>query len=280
MTTTLQPPRGRIRLLALTAAHLRRDWRIAWSYRVPFFTGLFTSVGSLLMFFFIAKLVDQSTFDETPELANGYFAFVVVGSALMGIMTVGLSSFATQLQSSQASGTLEAVAAAPTPLWLSVMLGSLYDLLYATASAILTVVIAVVFFDVRFDVRPAGVPLAAAGVGATLVLFASIGMLVAAFTLIFKRSGALLTIMTAGLAFLAGVFFPVALLPGPVAVLAELIPLTWAVDLIRLTVLAGELPVGRLAVLTGAALLAAPLSIAVFERATSHTRQSGTMGQY
>jgi ABC-2 type transport system permease protein len=237
-------------------------------------------VGSLLMFFFIAKLVDQSTFENTPELANGYFAFVVVGSALMGIMTVGLSSFATQLQSSQANGTLEAVAAAPTPLWLSVMLGSLYDLLYATASAILTVAIAVVFFEVRFDVRPAGVPLAAAGVGATLALFASLGMLVAAFTLVFKRSGALLAIMTAGLAFLAGVFFPVDLLPRPVAVLAELIPLTWAVDLVRLTVLAGELPVGRLFVLTGAALLAAPLSIAIFERATSHTRQSGTMGQY
>jgi ABC-2 type transport system permease protein len=280
MTTTVHATQRRVRPLALTGAHLRRDWAIAWSYRVPFFTGLFTSVGSLVVFFFIAKLVDQSTFEGTPELANGYFAFVVVGSALMGIMAVGLSSFAMQLQSSQTNGTLEAVAAAPTPLWLTVLLGSLYELLYATAASVVTLAIAVAFFDVRFDVRPTGVPLVAAGVAATFMLFASVGMLIAAFTLVFKRSGPLLLIINTTLAFLAGVYFPIELLPGPVAVVAQLLPITWAVDLVRLTLLAGELPVGRLLVLAGSAILAAPLAIAVFRRATFHTRRRGTLGQY
>jgi ABC-2 type transport system permease protein len=280
MTTVLPASASRVRPLRLTAAHLRRDWAIAWSYRVPFFTGLFTSIGSLVMFFFIAKLVDQSSFEDTPELANGYFAFVVLGSALTGIMAVGLSSFASQLQSSQTNGTLEAIAAAPTPLWLSVLAGSLYDLLYATASSVVTVAAAVLLFDVRFDVRPAGIPLVAAGAVATFVLFASLGMLVAAYTLVFKRVGAILTIMTASLAFMAGVFFPIDLLPRPVAVVAEVLPFTWAVDLIRLTLLAGELPVGRLAVLAASALLVAPITIYVFERATLWTRRRGTLGQY
>ena len=268
------------RWLGLVAAHLRRDWLTAWSYRLPFVTGLFGSLISLLVYYFIAKLVDRSEFREIPELSQGYFAFVMLGSSLVAIMNTGLTANAARLQRAQATGTLEAMAATPAPLWLTTFLGSLYELMYATASGVVTVALGVAFFGVRLDVQPAGIPLIVVGLVATFALFASIGMVIAAFGLVFKKTGPLLTLVNTGLAFLGGVFFPIDVLPGPIRFIAELMPFTWAVDLIRLTLLAGALPIQRLVGLCVCAVVVFPLAVLLFERSVTHTRRVGTLGQY
>ena len=280
MTAAPAETAARLRFGPLVSAHVRRDWVTAWSYRLPFIAGLFSSLFGLITYFFIARLVDRSEFEETPELANGYFAFVMLGSSLVAIMTVGLTANASRLQRAQSTGTLEAMAAAPAPLWLTTFLGSMYELLYATASAFVTVALGVAFFGVRFNVGPLGALVVAGGIVATFLLFASLGMAVAAFGLVYKRTGPLIALMTTALSLLGGVFFPVDLLPGPVEFFAKIMPFTWAVDVIRLTLLAGQVPVLRFVALAATAALAFPLSAVLFDRALVQTRRSGTLSHY
>jgi ABC-2 type transport system permease protein len=264
----------------LTSAFLRRDWAIALSYRFPFLSSIAGSLSSLVLFYFIAKLVDRGVDPLVPELGAGYFAFVMVGSAVMLIVEQSLTSYSTQISSAQRAGTLEAMAATPAPLWLTTLLGSLYDLLFATATSACMITLGVVAFGVRFDIAPGGVPILVVGLAATVLLFSSLGMLAAAFALVFKRTGPLLQAVSTVIAFASGVWFPLQLLPRPLEIAANLLPFTWAVDSLRLTVLAGARPVLQCTVLAISAAALLPLSLVVFHRAARRTRRDGTLGFY
>ncbi len=84
---------------------------------------------------------------------------------------------------------------------------------------------------------------------------------VAAFTMAFKRGTALAGLLTGALALLGGVWFPIALLPGAVRWVAQLLPLTWGVAALRDCLLSGHLDVLRLTwlLVSGVVVLGAAL---------------------
>ena len=267
-------------LLSLGAAHVRRDALMAFSYKVPFVMGLFVSFQGLVMYYFIAQLIDESQFPDSPELAQGYLAFVVVGNAISAIISVGLADPPGRLQQAQGNGTIEAIATTPTPMWLTTMLGSLYQLLYATLGSMVTVGLSILLLGVRVDASASGFVIAGAGLVLTFILFASLGLCIAAFAIVYKRISPVLALTNAALGFMSGVFFPIELLPGPLPHLARALPFSWAVDVVRLSLLAGETPVRELAVLTGAAAVSLPVAILVFHLALRRTRSAGTLSHY
>jgi hypothetical protein len=115
--------------LGLVGAFIRRDWAIAWSYRFPFVLDIFQTLSSLLLVYFLAKLVKGNTSLGVGGGTSGYFGFVVIGLAVLQVLTVALTSFASKLRTDQTTGTLEAVLATPTPPWLAVMSSAAYDVL-------------------------------------------------------------------------------------------------------------------------------------------------------
>ncbi len=274
----------RVRPFALVGAFLRRDFSIALSYRLPFFVDLVNTMSSLVLFFFLARFVDQatvagSTFASEP-LEKGYFPFVVLGIALLGILQTGLTAFDQRIRMDQSTGTLEALLATPPQAWVTVLASSAYQLAYATVSSVLYIAVAAFLFGVRFDVQPLGVAVAVVGLLATVLLFAALGMVLAAVTVVFKRAGGVIGLVTTGLALLAGVYYPLEVLPRPLEVLGRALPFTWSVDLIRDCLLEAKAPVGQLATLLTVAVLTTVLAVRVFSGAIDVARRSGTLGQY
>ena len=162
---------------------------------------------------------------------------------------------------------------------MTTLLGSLYDLLFAVATSAAMIGLAVALFGVRLDVAPGGGPLLLIGLTST-VLFLLIGD---------DRRGVHHGLQThwavsAGCRhdhrLRRGVWFPLQLLPRPLEIAANLLPFTWAVDVLRLTILAGEQPVLQCTVLTGSALLCLPLSLWTFHRCARRTRRDGSLGFY
>jgi ABC-2 type transport system permease protein len=111
-------------------------------------------------------------------------------------------------------------------------------------------------------------------------LFAALGVAVAAFVLVFKQGAALVGLTTSALALLCGVFFPVATLPRPLGGLAELLPLTWVLDVLRAGLLDGRTDWPHLGLLLASAALLLPASLALFETAARTARRRGTLAQY
>jgi ABC-2 type transport system permease protein len=262
------------------AAFVRRDWAIARSYRVNFGLEVFDSILWLVLFFYLARIVDDTELASQTQLGEGYFAFVVIGLALMRFMQTGLTSFAFQLRTDQTTGTLEALLVTPAAQPLVVLGSATYDLLLSAVSGVLMLVIAVAFFGVDLTTSPGSVLVLVAALPASFALFAAVGIVVAAFTVVFKQVATLVSFMTLGVAVLAGVYFPLSVLPDWLQAIAEALPFSWTLDILRDALLGGDPSIAKLGLLIVFCVIAVPASLKLFGAAVDHARRNGTLTEY
>ena len=71
-------------------AFLRRDFLIAWSYRLSFVTDWATMIVQIVVFNFIAKIVNIDSLGTFNGTTPTYMEFVAVGIAISSFMAVGL----------------------------------------------------------------------------------------------------------------------------------------------------------------------------------------------
>ena len=266
--------------LSLFTAFLRRDWAIARSYRLSFGLGVVDSLVSLVLFFYLGQLIDQTELSSESQLSAGYFAYAIVGFALIDILRTGVTTFAAQLRDDQVTGTLEALLVTPSPQSLVVLASASFDILKAILGSVVMIVLAVLFFglDLSLD-GPSAVALLVA-IPASFALFTALGIAVAGLTVMVKQTVTLVQFLMTGLSVLAGVYFPISVLPQPLETIAELLPFTWALDVFRDALLGGDVSTTKVVLLVGCGGLALPLSIALFGSAVDYAKRQGSLAQY
>lgn len=264
-------------LASAAGAICKRDWLVFSSYRTRLFTTFFTTAVSLTLFYYVSRLVTSPRVG-TPD---DYYAFVVVGVVIFGVLTSTLVTPVSTLRAELQAGTFERMLVSPFgpvrciasllvfPLLLSVVLG-LLALTYA----------ALVFgLDLRWSTAGAAVPVAMLGA----LAFAPFGLVMTAAVVLFKQTNAGATFVMAAVTLLAGVYFPVALLPDWIEWASQVQPFTPAVDLLRSALVGTPLPDPlwlELAKLVGFAALLLPLSFAVLRAAVDRSRRRGTIIEY
>ena len=266
--------------VVLARATVRRDWAIAVSYRLPFALDLVQTLAGMVLFYFIGTLVDSHTASTTPGLEAGYFSFVIIGMVMVDMVSTSLTAFSDRLRADQTTGTFETLLTTPTPPWLVALTGASYQLLYASTKAIVSLVIAALFFGLQIDAGLDTLPAALLGFAAAILLFSSLGVAFAAYTVVFKRGSSLIGLATTGLALLGGVYFPLSVLPAPLRAVGALLPFTWAVDVVREALLHGRVAWGQLLVLVVVAIVLAPLSCRLFDAAVNRARRAGTLTHF
>ena len=111
-------------------AFVRRDFLVAWSYRMSFATDLISLAGQALVFSFIGKMIDP---DELPTFQGKevtYLEFAAIGIALGVFITFGLVRVSTAIRNEQLMGTLESLLVTPTRT-ATLQIGSVFfDLVY------------------------------------------------------------------------------------------------------------------------------------------------------
>ena len=95
-------------------AFVRRDWKIALSYRAVFVADVLGLATQIFVFFFIAKLIDPGKLPAYGGTVPSYLAFVVVGLVVNLTAGVLLYQVANALRQEQLTGTFEALLATPT----------------------------------------------------------------------------------------------------------------------------------------------------------------------
>ncbi|HVX07925.1 ABC transporter permease [Humibacter sp.] len=260
------------------AAFVRRDWYAARSYRLPFALSLATPLFLMAIVFEAGKLIDRAP-QRDVRLHHGYFAFVVVGMAVWQATFATLHSFANKLREEQGMGTFEALMATATSPGMIALGAAAYELIQALVASVALILIGALA-GADLTGAPAALLVAFVELVVLLAVFAAVGVLVAAFTVVFKR-GAVLAAMVAGIcALLGGVYFPVSLFPRWAELLANALPFTWGVDALRDALILGDLDLVRLAGLTACAAVTLPLALIVFDRSVDHARRRGTLTQF
>ena len=261
------------------AACIRRDLRTATSYRFAYVLELASVAFALILFYYLAQIVDSSALPST-DLGQGYFGFVAVGLALARVLQAGLSSFSRQLREDQLTGTFETLVATPVSSWGLILGTGAYELIRGALVAIVMLGLAVAFFGLRLEAGVESAVVAGAVLIACVVLFAALGVLLAAFTVVFKQPSGLLTMAVAGIGLLGGVYFPIELLPGALQALGSALPFTWGLDLLRGTLLSGETDFARLWYLIAFDLAALPAALLVFDVSLRRAKRTGSLAEY
>ncbi len=266
--------------LRVLGAFIRRDFRIHTSYRLGFVLQMSTIFFFLTLYYFLSRIVDQDKFASHQDITDNYFGYVAVGLALLSILQVGLSSFSRKMREEQTTGTFEALMATPTSPSLVVLASAVYDLLRSTAFASVLLGTAVLVFGLKLDTDISALGLGVLALVGCLALFASLGVVVAAATVVFKQTTALSGMIVSGLALLSGTYFPTDVLPGWLQQIADILPFTWVFDVVRASLLGGHVEATRLAGLFGSAVILLPLAVFSFTVAVRRARSTGTLAQY
>jgi ABC-2 type transport system permease protein len=262
----------------LLQAFLKRDWFLALSYRLPFIVDLFQSVLSVTFLFFLARVVGHKI-ATSSGLQVPYFGFAVIGTLMIGILTVSLASFSKRIRIDQMTGTLEVLFSMPVRPWLVVMASATYQVVYALITSGITLALAF-WFGMRFHVTAMSAVVAVVDFIAALVVFGCLGMGLAAFVMVFKRGETVTALLVGALGLVGGVLYPVSSLSTPLRHLADVIPFTWALNAMRDALLGGHADYYQLTKVGVAALVLCPLSLWVFNVALNHAKKLGAVGQY
>ena len=262
-------------------AFVRRDFLVAWSYRMSFVTDLVALVGQALVFYFVSQLVDPSKLPTFQGTEVTYLEFATVGLLLGGFIHFGTQNVASAVRGEQLMGTLESLLVTPTAPY-TVQLGSVaFVFLYIPLRIILLVGVLALAFGLDF--QAAGVLPALALLVVFMPFVWGLGVASAAVILTFRRGGGLVAMATLGLAFVSGLYFPIELLPNWLTTIAEQNPIAVAVDGMRNALLGGA----GWSELAPSMMLLAPLSLGTlfagllaFELALGRERRLGTVGLY
>ncbi len=224
--------------------HIYRSWFflkrgfLLWAgYRTALMLSLAGSVVSLIQFGWMARFVSAG--NQFPLLATyggDLMSYFLIGSAFTAFVTVALRAFQENVRAEQRMGTLESLFLADVPVPLLVVYLALWPFTYTLLNVIVLFGLIVWLFRVPLhaNVLTTGVVLLFSTLGLT-----GVGLTSAGIILITKRGDPVHWLFSALTSLFAGVFYPVESLPDVVRPLSAVLPTTYALHALRLSLLRG-----------------------------------------
>jgi ABC-2 type transport system permease protein len=264
-------------LLDKMAAIARRDFLTAIRYRTGFLINAAGAAAELAAFYYLSRAIGPGFRPEGME----YFPFLLVGTGFYTFLVMGVNAFLVIVQEAQQTGTLEVLMTTSTPAPVLVFLSAISAFAGNTVQLAFYLGAGLLLFG-----RPAPSPNIAGCVvifALSLVIAVALGILAAALQLAVQKGSALVWLLGSGIWFMTGTLFPVATLPKPLQVLAELIPITHSLDGMRLALLQGAnfAVLGpKIGILSVFSLMLLPFSLLVFSYTLRRARLEGTLSFY
>ena len=268
-------------MLTKPLAIFKRDLMIALSYKFKFVLQLIGVLFSTLMFFFLSRLVGRGMENQLVSYGGDYFAFVLIGLAFADYLTLSLSSFAAEIRNAQVLGTLEALLVTPTSVATILFSSCLYNFSFTSLRIFLYLIAGFFIFHVQFHVTsPAAFLLV---FFLTILAFAGIGLISAAFIIIFKQGSPITMIMSTASGLIGGVLYPVSVLPSWLEPYANLLPITHALEAMRKILLNGagfNDVLSQILSLLAFTLILLPAGLYSFRHGLKLARKEGSLVHY
>ncbi len=262
------------------AAFVERDFLVAASYRTAFAADTLGIIFKVITFYYIGEVFGQGVAPSLARYGHDYFAFLMIGVALLDFVHTSFDTFTNSIRDSQMTGTLEAVLLSPMRLPEMIIYSSLWSYIFTALRFATYMVVGAALFGLHISL--AGIPPALVALLLTILCFAPLGIISSAVIMVFKK-GTWFQMTINGLGvLLGGVAYPVEVLPPWAARISYYLPLTHAVNAMRETLLNGK---GLYAIRTELLFMAVfaavmlPLALWIFDLGVRRTKQLGTLTQ-
>lgn len=258
-------------------AILRRDIALFASYRMRLLSQVLGIVFSLTLFYYLSRIVSVRVF-PSPD---AYFAFVVVGLIVLRVLTSSFQTTAGTLRHELVAGTFERMVVSPFGAVAGVLSLLVFPFLLTLTLGVLSLALGAIVFglEIQWGTAPLAVPVAVLGT----MSFAPFALVIAAIALLFKQAAGATGVLLALISLVAGLYFPVAVLPDWIEWASEVQPFTPAVELLRHLLVGTEMaePAGRALVkLAAFAAVLTPPAIWMVSRAIRICRRRATITEY
>ncbi len=267
---------------AILAAFLRREFRIATSYKFQFVFQLVNSFFAVAIFYFLSQLMGEKAAAAIGQKYDvGYFAFILVGVAGTTFVETAMSGFTVRLRQTMTEGSLEAMfATGVRPLYILAM-PSVWSFLFDGARALGILMVGAWIFGA--DLSHANWLSWTVVVLAAAAAYSVFGLLSLVFIMTLKRGDPVTWAVTQATAVVGGAYFPLSLLPDWLETAARLLPMTYAFEAMRGALLAGA-PVGalqrELITLVAFAVVGLPIAVWLCHRAVDRAKRDGSLGTF
>jgi ABC-2 type transport system permease protein len=263
-------------------AFVKKDFNIEKSYKVGFIVTILSSILPVFSYFFIGKLMNNGPALKAAELyKSNYFSFVLIGVAFSGYFTTAIQVFSGQIRRAQMAGCLEAILSSQTDTKTVVFLSSIYSFIHSGIFLIITFLVSWLFLGFNFS----QMNIAATFISLffSLIAFIALGIITAAGTILFKQGDPFTFIFGGISGLLSGALFPITLLPSWLQVFSYFVPITYALDALRLSMLQGctigmiSQQIFTLAIIS---IILFPLSLLFFQWAVEKGKKDGSLMHY
>ncbi len=248
------------------------------SYKTNALLNVLSWVLPVFTYFFVGTSLGEKVVSATG-VAN-YTSFFVIGLAFQGYVSSAIGTISQRLRNEQLYGTLEYYVLSPTGAFGFLSYSALWGFTLNTLNALIILGVG----------SALGVTYSTQGVAAALVIILmllvstfGIAMLSGAFVLVTKQGNPVAFFFTTFTALISGTVFPVASLPLLVRYVSYAIPLTWALNGLRLSLLQGY-SLSKVAPIIGILgvfdIITVPLGLLVYKLSYDYVRRKGTLSQY
>jgi ABC-2 type transport system permease protein len=270
-----------IALLRKAWAFIQRDFRIESGYKTSFLMRAVESLMLLMLFYFLGELIAPRGSPALAKYGSRYLPFAIIGVAFARYFDLTLRMFSESIRLAQVTGCLEAMFSSQTGCVPIVLMSSLYSLISGGVQLLLMLLAGTLAFGVDFSRINVPATLLVSLLSTTI--FMSFGVLSAAMIVWLKRGDPVTWILGGFGSLMGGAYFPIDVMPHSMQKISSLIPITYSLDALRLTMLKGyslamvAKPAGILVAMTAILL---PSSIALFAAAVRKGRKEGTLMEY
>ena len=257
-------------------AIMRRDAILFVSYRTQFVSQFLGPLFSLIVFYYISKLLTNTTI-ESP---GGYFGYVVIGLAIIQILTISLGVMPVTIRQELVSGTIERFLVSAYGPINGIFGTMMFPLANAFVSGTLTLVFAAVIFGLPLATTAVlAIPVALLGTFA----FMPFALALVAMVIAFKQVSSASQFLVTAVAIVGGLYFPIALLPDWISWASEIQPFTPATDLLRHLLVDTPLQdsaLVELGKLVAFIIVLFPVAVYGLRAAIRYGQRSGTIAEY
>jgi len=260
---------------------LKRSLITMLSYRTALALGIIGSLVGLLQFTFMGRfLTDGNDFPALAAYGGNLMAYLIIGTAFTSFLGVSLGSFQQALRSEQQMGTLEYLLLSDTRLEFILVATGVIGFIQTLLNVVLLLAAVVLIFGIQMNIN-----LLAASITMLLTITAlsGIGMMSAGIIIVTKVGDPISWCFTTLTGLFSGVLFPIEYLPAYLKPVSAVLPTTYALDALRLTLMGNasiDQITPQLLFLLTMSLISLPLGFIVVRLGYNRARRTGTLAHY
>ena len=261
------------------AAFVERDIRLALSYPSTLIAPFISAAVTVGGFAYLSRIVNPHAALDSGGSHIDYFTYVALNFTFMALLNASLQSIPAALRRDQLAGTLESMVASRASLFTLIAGSAAWPVFFACVQAVAYVLFAMLF---GLRLQHVDVPLLAQFLVLGMVCAGAIGVIGAAAVIAFKQTPPSTFFVGSAATLLAGVLFPVSLLPKPLQLLSWTLPLTHALHGVRAAMSGAPFAAGATdaAWLACATLLLAPAAVFALRAAINYAKTDGSLSSY